>query len=293
MDDIMKIKAYTINAFAKTIGGGNPAGIIMDADQLSENEMKKIAGILGYSETAFVLKSDIADFKVRFFTPSEEVDLCGHATIGTFTTLLNKDIIKPGKYTQETKAGKLNIEVKNDSTVMMNQITPQFCEIIDAKEIADSLNTSVDIINKNMPIQIVSTGLRDIMVPIKSIDTLNGIKPDFDKVSKVSKKYCVVGYHMFTLDSLYHSNAYCRNLAPLYNIPEESATGTSNGALACYLYKYGIVSSDHCDNIIFEQGYSMNLPSEINVSLDIVANEIEEVKVGGKALNLCEVILEI
>lgn len=293
MDDIMKIKAYTINAFAKTIGGGNPAGIVMDADQLSENEMKKIAGILGYSETAYVLKSDVADFKVRFFTPNEEVDLCGHATIGTFTTLLNKDIIKPGKYTQETKAGKLDIEVKKDSTVMMNQTTPQFYEIIDAKEIADSLNISVESINKNIPIQIVTTGLRDIMVPIKCINTLNGIKPDFDKVSKVSKKYNVVGYHMFTLDSLYHSNAYCRNLAPLYNIPEESATGTSNGALACYLYKYGIVNSDHCDNIIFEQGYSMNLPSEIQVSLDIVASEIEEVKVSGKALNLCEVILEI
>lgn len=288
----MKIKAYTINAFAKTIGG-NPAGIVMDADQLSEKEMKKIAGILGYSETAFVLKSDIADFKVRFFTPSEEVDLCGHATIGTFIALLSMNIIKPGKYIQETKAGKLNIEVKNDSTVMMNQTTPQFYEIIDIKEIADSLNTSVENISNNIPIQVVSTGLRDIMIPIKSIDALNGIKPDYDKVSRISKKYSVIGYHMFTLDSLFHSNAYCRNLAPLYNIPEESATGTSNGALACYLYKYGILSSDQCNNLIFEQGYPMNLPSEIHVSLAIAANEIEEVKVGGKALNLCEVILEI
>ena len=289
----MKIKVYTINAFAKTIEGGNPAGIVLDANQLSENEMKKIAGILGYSETAFVLKSEVADFKLRFFTPSEEVDLCGHATIGTFSALLSKDIIKPGKYTQETKAGRLCIEVKNDSTVMMNQTTPHFYETIDAEEIADSLNTSVENINNDLPIQIVTTGLRDIMIPIKSMDALNGIKPDFDKVSNVSKKYNVVGYHLFSLDSLNHSSAYCRNLAPLYNIPEESATGTSNGALACYLYKYGLVSSDHCDNLVFEQGYSMNLPSEIHVSLCIKANEIEEVKVGGKALNLREVILEI
>ncbi|MDF2512367.1 MAG: phenazine biosynthesis protein PhzF family [Herbinix sp.] len=289
----MKIKVYTINAFAKTIGGGNPAGVVINADQLTENEMKKIASMLGFSETAFVLKSEVADFKLRFFTPREEVDLCGHATIGTFTALLRKDIINPGKYTQETKAGKLNIEVTDDSTVMMNQTTPQFYEIIKAEEIADSLNTSIENINKDIPIQIVTTGLRDILVPIKSIDVLNDIKPDFDKVAKVSKKYNVIGYHMFTLDSLYHSNAYCRNLAPLYNIPEESATGTSNGALACYLYRYGIISSDQCHNIIFEQGYSMNLPSEIQVSLGIAANEIEEVKVGGKALNLCEVILEI
>lgn len=289
----MKIKAYTINAFAKTLTGGNTAGVVMDANQLSEHEMKKIAKILGYSETAFVMNSNIADFKVRFFTPSDEVDLCGHATIGTFTTLLNVDIIKPGKYTQETKAGKLNIEVKNDSTVMMNQVAPQFYEIIDAKEITESLNTPVESMMKNMPIQIVSTGLKDIIIPIKSMDILNGIKPDFDKVSAICKKYGVVGYHMFTLDTRYHSNAHCRNLAPLYNIPEESATGTSSGALACYLFQYGIISSKQCDNIIFEQGYSMNRPSEIQVSLGIVSNEIEEVKVGGKALNLCEVIIEI
>lgn len=289
----MKIKAYTINAFAKTLEGGNTAGVVMDANQFSEHEMKKIAKILGYSETAFVMNSAIADFKVRFFTPSDEMDLCGHATIGTFTTLLNVDIIKPGKYTQETKAGKLNIEVKNDSTVMMNQVAPQFYEIIDAKEITESLNTPIESIIENMPVQIVSTGLRDIMIPIKSMDILNGIKPDFDKVSAICKKFGVVGYHMFTLDTRYHSNAHCRNLAPLYNIPEESATGTSSGALACYLFQYGIISSKQCDNIIFEQGYSMNRPSEIQVSLRIVSNEIEEVKVGGKALNLCEVIMEI
>lgn len=289
----MKINAYKINAFAKTIQGGNPAGVVMGAEVLTEADMKKIARILDFSETAFVMKSDSADFKVRFFTPIEEVDLCGHATIGTFSALLSKNIIKPGKYTQETRVGILDVEVKEDSTIMMNQKCPKFCEIIDGKEIADSLNTSVDNINVDIPVQIVSTGLRDIMVPIKNMETLNCIKPDFDKVAEISKKYNVIGYHMFTIDSLYHSNAYCRNFAPLYNIPEESATGTSNGALACFLFKNGIVSSSNSQNMIFEQGYSMKLPSEIFVSLGIVDNEIKKVKVGGKALNLCEVVLEI
>lgn len=289
----MKIKSYKINAFAKTIEGGNPAGVVTDADLLSEDDMKKIAGILGFSETAFVMKSDAADYKVRFFTPNEEVDLCGHATIGTYSTLLSKGLIKSGTYTQETRAGILNVEVKEDSTIMMNQTSPKFCEMVDAKEIADSLNTSVDNIRRDIPVQIVTTGLRDIMVPIKNIDILNSIKPDFDKVSEISKKCKVVGYHLFTLDSLYHSNAYCRNFAPLFDIPEESATGTSNGALACYLFKQGIVSSGSCENMIFEQGYSMNLPSEILVSLNVVDDEIKEVKVGGKALNLCEVGIEI
>lgn len=267
--------------------------MVLNADLLSEDAMKKIAGIFGFSETAFVMQSNIADFKIRFFTQKEEVDLCGHATIGTFSTLLGEKLIKPGKYTQETKAGVLNVEVKQDSTIMMNQTSPIFCEMIDVKEIADSLNTSVDNLNIDMPVQIVTTGLRDIIVPIKSMDILNSIKPDFNKVSEISKKYNVVGYHIFTLESLYHSSAYCRNFAPLYQIQEESATGTSNGALACYLYKYGFVNSDSCKDMTFEQGYTMKLPSEIIVSLEVKANQIKEVKVGGKALNLCEVVLEI
>lgn len=288
----MKIVAYKINAFAKTEEGGNPAGVVLHADRLLEDEMKKIAGILGFSETAFVMKSNTADYKVRFFTPTEEVDLCGHATIGTFSALLIKGHLKPGTYTQETKAGILTVEVKEDATIMMNQTLPQFCEIIDVEEVADSLNTSMTTIRKDLPVQIVSTGLRDILIPVKSMDILNGIKPDFDKITQVSRKYKAVGYHLFCLESLNHSNAYCRNFAPLYHIPEESATGTSNGALACYLLNHGVVSSDSCEHMIFEQGYSMNLPSEIVVSLGVAGNAITEVKVGGKAFNLCEVDIE-
>jgi PhzF family phenazine biosynthesis protein len=286
------ITAYKINAFAKTSEGGNPAGIVIDANTLSEADMIKIARTLGFSETAFVLESETADFKIRFFTPKEEVDLCGHATVGTFSTLLQKNIIIPGNYTQETKAGILGVEVKEDAIIMMNQKRPVFYDILNAKEIATSLNIPVDHINTDLPVQIVSTGIRDIMVPIRSMDMLDCIKPDFNQVTEISRKYNVIGYHMFTMESLYHSTAYCRNLAPLYNIPEEAATGTSNGALACYLYKNGVVSSEGCRSMIFEQGYSMKLPSEILASLSIEDNEIIEVRVGGKALGLSKIALE-
>lgn len=285
----MSVQAYKINAFAKTMEGGNPAGVVTNADCLSEKDMKKIASIIGFSETGFVMKSDVADFKLRFFTPTEEIDLCGHATIGAFSVLLSEGHIKPGNYTQETKAGILNVEVNQDLTIMMNQTTPNFYEILDKEEIADSLNITVKEMNEELPIQIVSTGLRDIIVPIRNINVMNAINPDFSKVASISKKYNAIGYHMFTLDSLYHSNAYCRNLAPLYGIREESATGTSNGALACYLFKNSKIKSEAVKSIIFEQGYTMEMPSEIFVSLSLNNNEINEVKVGGRALNLLSI----
>ncbi|MFP7358856.1 PhzF family phenazine biosynthesis protein [Kurthia gibsonii] len=289
----MRVKVYTVNSFAKSINGGNPAGVVLNADGLSDVEMKKIAGVVGFSETAFVMKSDLADFMVRFFTPNEEVDFCGHATIAVFHTISSKGYIKSGRYSQETKAGILDVQVMEDLSIMMNQNIPSYHEIIEKQEIADSLNITVDEMLENLPVQIVSTALRDILVPIKSLDILNSINPDFKKVENISSKYNTVGYHIFTLESLNESNAHCRNFAPLYGIPEESATGTSNGALACYLYKYGKLKHDHITNISIEQGYSMERPSEIKIALTTKEKEITEVRVGGIALNLSEIEVEI
>lgn len=289
----MRVKVYTVNSFAKSINGGNPAGVVLNADGLSDVEMKKIAGVVGFSETAFVMKSDLADFMVRFFTPNEEVDFCGHATIAVFHTISSKGYIKSGRYSQETKAGILDVQVMEDLSIMMNQNIPSYHEIIEKQEIADSLNITVDEMLENLPVQIVSTALRDILVPIKSLDILNSINPDFKKVENISSKYNTVGYHIFTLESLNESNAHCRNFAPLYGIPEESATGTSNGALACYLYKYGKLKHDHITNISIEQGYSMERPSEIKIALTTKEKEITEVRVGGTTLNLSEIEIEI
>ncbi len=289
----MKVNVYTLNSFAKTKEGGNAAGVITDADTFSEAQMRKIAAILGFSETAFVMKSNTADCKVRFFTPNAEVDLCGHATIAAFYTMASLGMLKQGKYKQETKAGILGIEIKEDNFIMMNQAVPVFSELPDKDEIADSLNVKVSQIHDNLPVQVVSTGLRDIMVPVKSIDILNAVRPDMEKIKKISRKFSAVGYHVFTLESLYGANANCRNFAPLYDIPEEAATGTSNGALSCYLYQYGIISSKEASDIIFEQGYSMKKPSEIRVSLVIKGNEITEVRVGGNAMNLALSEIEV
>lgn len=93
----MKIKVYTLNSFAKTKEGGNPAGVVMNADSLSEKQMRKIWAVLEFGETAFVLQSNVADFKVRFFTPMEEVDLCGHATIATFYVMSGLNLLKQGR----------------------------------------------------------------------------------------------------------------------------------------------------------------------------------------------------
>lgn len=273
----------TLNAFAREAGGGNPAGVVLDADRLAEASMRDIAAKVGLSETAFVQESATADFKIRFFTPAAEVDLCGHATIAAFSFLFGRRRISPGKHSQETKAGILGVEVQADGTVFMDQTLPVFESAIDRGEVAASLGTGLDSLAPDMPVQIVSTGLRDIIVPVVSLRALAGLEPDLERIAAVSQEHGAVGYHAFSLETRHGSAAHCRNFAPLYGIPEEAATGTSSGALACYLFKHGKISAGRAGGLVFEQGYSLDRPSEILVRLEIANREITGVRVGGKA----------
>lgn len=277
---MMNLEAYTINAFTRNEEeGGNPAGVVVNANNLNDKQMLQIAREIGFSETAFVQHSDKADFKVQFFTPAEEVDLCGHATIGTFSSLFQLGKIKASTYTQETKAGILGICIKEDGTVYMDQNPPIFSEIIERDIITDSLGIK-DSDLFDFPIQVVSTGLRDIIIPIKSKEILMSIQPDFEKVKTVSKQFDTIGYHLFCIGEG-NITAYCRNLAPRFDIDEEAATGSANGALACYLDKQNMITSTQAQNLVFRQGDSMNIPSQINVTLKKNNQSITHVCVGG------------
>jgi len=274
------IKVELVRAFSMEGRGGNPAGVVFDADDLSEVKMQETAAKVGYSETAFVQPSERANFKVRFFTPNAEVDLCGHATIATFSRMLSKGLVEPGFITQETKAGILKLNLKSDNTVIMEQAKPEFSELPEEEEILRSLGLSLDARHETLNIQIVSTGLKDVFIPLKSMAHLSGINPDFARIRDISKKLDVSGYHVFVLDAPEGYTAACRNFAPLYDIPEESATGTSSGALASYLWKYKAVDTTEMK---FIQGVEMGSPSEICANLVIVEDQIDEVWVGGKA----------
>ena len=122
---------------------------------------------------------------------------------------------------------------------------------------------------------------------IKDLDTLNAMQPNFEEIKRISKEYNTVGIHAFVIES---GRIVCRNFAPLYDVPEESATGTSNCALACYLYKNEIIKQN---KYVFEQGYSLNEPSEITVELELINDQIEKVVVGGNGYVVEEKEIEI
>lgn len=270
------MKIYHATAFPKEPHGGNKAGVVVFADKMTEEEMQVIAANLGYSETAFVMHSDEADFSLRFFTPTKEVDLCGHATIASFNLLRDEGYIEPGVYTQKTKAGLLRLEVEED-LVYMEQLKPRYYEKVSNKDIQMMFENEVDL-HPNLPAEVVSTGLREIFLPVANKDALHALRPKFGQMVEYCLSVGVIGVHAFCVDEQ-GVDALSRNFAPVVGINEESATGTSNGALACYLYKH----HQKKDTYHMEQGLFMNQPSSLHVRLSIVDAFIEEVWVGGPA----------
>lgn len=275
----MTITVYVASAFSKNQKGGNKAGVVLLEHPLNSLSKMSIAKELGFAETAFISKSTRADYKFEYFTPKEEVDLCGHATIASFIILDYLNKLFKDNYTIETNSGILTITLKDDM-VFMEQTEPKFYDILSIEQFSDCFDTTF--IETDYPIQIVSTGLKDILVPIKTEEMLHDLQPDFSEIQNLSDEYGVVGMHLYTFNK---NRIICRNFAPSFDINEEAATGTSNCALACYLYQ-----KIHLEQELytFEQGYSLNSPSEIFVKLETNSKkDIVKVYVAGRG-HYCE-----
>lgn len=273
------------HAFVCEGQGGNPAGIVYENKYYSKSEKQRIAKAVGLSETVFIESSDKGDFKMTYHTPEAEVALCGHATIAAFAYLLEQKVIEAGDYQLETQAGLIKVSVSDEGLVVMAQNPPEFYEYIPYDVVGKALNLPLEAFDFDYPSQIVSTGLKDILVAVRSKVILNAIKPDLTKMAEMSERYQVVGFHVFALNE--NPEAYlasCRNFAPLYGIDEEAATGTSNGALVAYLYTH---SEGHFKKYIENgttilQGEAMKNTSEIWVKCQM--DKRISVYVGGYAL---------
>ena len=191
----MKVKAYIASAFSKDNAGGNRAGIIFLQQSLSVTQKIAIAKELGFSESAFISGSDQADFKFEYYTPTSEVDLCGHATIASFTLMRELGKVVPNRYTIETKAGIIPIEVQ-PKRIFMKQQPSEFFEKIEKPELSEAIDISA--VNDNFDIQVVSKGGKDILVPV-NINDLNAQNPNWQAIATLSEQYGVIGMHVFGL----------------------------------------------------------------------------------------------
>lgn len=276
----MDIEVILVNSFTSNGSGGNPAGVVLNADKLSREQKLSIAQAVGYSETAFVCSDDDVDFEVSFFTTTGEVDFCGHATLAVFSTLYQHGVITAGRYIQKTNAGLLAVIIESTGQVIMDLQLPQKLGEFTYQEISDVIDIDSSILaSTQLPIEVISTGLADLIIPVPA-GYLDSISPNDAVISDFCRKHHVVGLHIFELcESGSPFIASCRNFAPLVGIHEESATGSATGALACYF-------SEHLPlnyNYVFEQGRAMGCASILTASVELKNTKIVSVKVGGLA----------
>ena len=261
------MKYYIVDAFTDVAFGGNPAGVVLLGENTpfpDEKLMQQIAAELRFPETAFVQQNGPDDFTLRYFTPCSQVDVCGHATIATFGLMRKEGIIRPGAvYRNHTLAGEL--EVRVDETVMMQMAQPKvIVPLLDVEYLHDIMAGMNSIEWPKMPVEVISTGLPDIIMPVGTVDGLNALKPDMDELTELSRELNVIGVHAFAIGEDGYT-AHVRNFAPLYGVPEESATGTANAALNYYLYRRNIVKLG--EDCRFLQGEAMQRPSVVDTNL--------------------------
>jgi PhzF family phenazine biosynthesis protein len=291
MEYKMKVKVKVLNAFIDNNQGGNPAGVVMDADKLNHQQKLSIAKQIGLSETAFVSKSSIADYKLDFYTPNRQIAHCGHATIAVFSYLAENQNLSQGWYTKETIDGTRKILIENNSAYM-EQLAPKYTEIESYQNrVVKSLNLNqTQILEKPL---LVNTGNSFVIIGVKDQQTLAQLNIDFDSIKTISEQLDLIGYYVYTLETHNLKNdASTRMFFPRYGVDEEAATGMAAGPMACYLYdKVGIKKS----KFIIEQGFFMPQPSasKIQVDLKLEKDQITSLMAGGKAKLTKQIVIEI
>jgi trans-2,3-dihydro-3-hydroxyanthranilate isomerase len=307
---LKQVDVFTTKPFS-----GNPAGVITEADSLSSEMMLALAGEMNLSETTFVMlpSSDDALFRIRFFTPSEEVSLSGHAMIASCYALIEDGRIpvEDGvtKVLFETKAGIMQLDIHftrgtanravgKDGTViaingkeagvlekiMLHQAIRRYRPSnITAKDVAGILGFDVDeILKTGLPLEIISTGLEQLMIPVVRKETIHDMNPDLIKLGLMNKKSGIHTNHVFAMDTYTADcTAYMRHFAPALGMWEDPASGTAAAGLASYLLRHGVVTAG---NMIIEQGKEIESFARILVETLNPEDPLGEMRIGGVAV---------
>ena len=293
-----------VDAFSNEPLAGNPCAVVFDADSLGDDEMLKIAQEMNQSETAFVLRTQNADLRARYFTPEREIPLAGHPTIATIHAALeNQTLVLPTKalsqgdevsFSLELNDGPITVKVKptpHGPLIRMFQRQPVFGELHDPAEVLPLFGLTPEDCLTGAPFQTVSTGTRQLMVPISSLAALKRVTLHPGPYREYRARHDFFSPHFFCLQGISPDAAtFARHLGVPPDTMEDAFTGSATGGMAAYLWKHGLTSSP---TWIAEQGHWMGRPGRAFVEVLGPREQIESVVVAGQAVTVVAGILTL
>ena len=296
MNQLNTVKVYHYDAFSDKPNKGNPAGVVLHADKLTDDEMQNIAYKVGFNETAFLMKSNVADWRIRYFTPGYEMDLCGHGTVAAVYALQTRGLIeKTGKFTIETKAGVLPIQVEMDLNsrpyITMKQANPQFQKFPGSREeLAASIGLHENDLEDKLPIVYGSTGNWTLLVPVKKLASFKKMKPNNKLFPSILKEMPRASIHPFCLEA-YDSNAHmhARHFSsPYAGTIEDPVTGTASGVMGAYYVTF--IEDEFKDRreFLVEQGHEIGKDGRVRVIVRKESDDTLEVEISGSAVYVDE-----
>ena len=304
MPEPRTLKFYQADVFTGDPFGGNPVAVFPDAQGLSDYQLQQIAREMNLSETVFVLPptDGAAVVRLRIFTPTQELPFAGHPVLGTFYVLAQLGLIAATdgvtRVMQECNIGLFPVELHaregEVTLVVMTQPKPEFLGPVGAMEdvyqIARALGLPKYVItDMKWPIEVVSTGLPVIIVPVRTLTAVRSIQPDPSAIMDLCSRFGANGLMAFTTVTVEPSaTVHARMFAPSIGILEDPATGSASGALGAYLVQSGVVDVAPTTEIVIEQGYEIERPSQILVRVESDDDIIQTVKVGGQCVMVVE-----
>jgi trans-2,3-dihydro-3-hydroxyanthranilate isomerase len=300
-----EVRFVQVDVFTDRPFGGNPLAVFPEAGDLTPDEMQSLAREMNLSETTFVLPPQAvgADFKVRIFTPAAELPFAGHPVVGTHWVLARLgrvDLRKPvTRVNFELGVGVLPADLYVSGgqveQVVMTQDQPAFLGLLpDVAELAEGLGLDpAAIVDTSLPVQVVSTGVPQMMVPVRSlaeVQALGAGRLNVAALNRVCRAMGTACVHVFTLETERpESTVHVRMFAPLLGVPEDPATGSANGALAAYLVHHRAVPvHEPLTYLVIEQGAEMGRPSTLYAEVDLDGGAIAAVRLGGQVVPVAE-----
>ena len=283
---------YQVDVFTDHPLGGNPCAILFDADELDDATMLAIAREMNLSETAFVRRSDKADFAVRYFTPAEEIPLAGHPTIATTFALVDSGRLKlSAEHTTiqlELKHGPIPVEIYQKGSqvqrIVMTQRKPQFLSIHDPVEVLPIFGLPLADALPGAPVQTVSTGTPQLMLPLRSLEALRRARLDVQAYEQFRSQTDFFSPHLFCLQGITpDGKTFARHFGTPPDLMEDPFTGSATGGMAAYLWRYDLIENPA---FIAEQGHWMGRPGQGTAEVIGPRDDIQTVKVGGSAVTV-------